>query len=116
MSSEALEKAKSEVKKLKLMSPMSAEATVVRNYVDSLIALPWKRKSKVSKDLKNAQKILDEDHHGLEKVKERILEYLAVQQRVKKVKGTNFVFSRPTWSWKNISWAVNREGNRTKVC
>ena len=68
------------------MSPMSAEATVVRNYVDSLIALPWKRKSKVSKDLKNAQKILDEDHHGLEKVKERILEYLAVQQRVKKVK------------------------------
>ena len=86
MSSEALEKAKSEVKKLKLMSPMSAEATVVRNYVDSLIALPWKRKSKVSKDLKNAQKILDEDHHGLEKVKERILEYLAVQQRVKKVK------------------------------
>merc|ERR1711991_132298 len=75
-----------EVKKLKLMSPMSAEATVVRNYVDSLIALPWKRKSKVSKDLKNAQKILDEDHHGLEKVKERILEYLAVQQRVKKVK------------------------------
>merc|ERR1711871_946838 len=83
MSSEALEKAKSEVKKLKLMSPMSAEATVVRNYVDSLVALPWKRKSKVSKDLKNAQKILDEDHHGLEKVKERILEYLAVQQRVK---------------------------------
>ena len=65
---------------------MSAEATVVRNYVDSLIALSWKRKSKVSKDLKNAQKILDEDHHGLEKVKERILEYLAVQQRVKKVK------------------------------
>ena len=86
MSSEALEKAKSEVKKLKLMSPMSAEATVVRNYVDSLLALPWKRKSKVSKNLKNAQKILDEDHHGLEKVKERILEYLAVQQRVKKVK------------------------------
>ena len=86
MSSEALEKAKSELKKLKLMSPMSAEATVVRNYVDSLLALPWKRKSKVSKDLKNAQKILDEDHHGLEKVKERILEYLAVQQRVKKVK------------------------------
>ena len=86
MSKEALDKARSELKKLKLMSPMSAEATVVRNYIDSLIGLPWKKKSKVGKDLNFAEKVLEEDHHGLEKVKERILEYLAVQQRVKKVK------------------------------
>ncbi|MDX9993724.1 MAG: endopeptidase La [Rhodocyclaceae bacterium] len=86
MSKEALAKANAEMKKLKLMSPMSAEATVVRNYIEALIGLPWKKKSRVSKDLSAAEKILDKDHYGLEKVKERIVEYLAVQQRVDKVK------------------------------
>ena len=75
-----------ELKKLKMMSPMSAEATVVRNYIDTLLALPWRKKSKISKDLAHAVKILDADHYGLEKVKERIVEYLAVQQRVDKLK------------------------------
>ena len=87
MSKEANEKATSELKKLKLMSPMSAEATVVRNYIDWLLKAPWKKRSKVLKDLKRAEEILEEDHYGLEKVKERILEYLAVQLRVKRLKG-----------------------------
>ena len=86
MPKEAREKAQSELKKLKLMSPMSAEATVVRNYIDVLIGLPWKKKSKVNNDLSHAEKVLEDDHYGLEKIKERILEYLAVQQRVDKVK------------------------------
>jgi ATP-dependent Lon protease len=86
MPKEAMEKATGELKKLKMMSPMSAEATVVRNYLDVLTGLPWKKKSKVSKDLNRAIEVLDEDHYGLEKVKERITEYLAVQQRVDKVK------------------------------
>ena len=86
MPKEARKKADGELKKLKLMSPMSAEATVVRNYIDALIALPWRKKSKISTDLSVAEKILDEDHYGLEKVKERIVEYLAVQQRVDKLK------------------------------
>jgi ATP-dependent Lon protease len=86
MSKEALVKVNAEVKKLKLMSPMSAEATVVRNYIETLLALPWKKKSRISKDLSAAEKILDRDHYGLDKVKERIVEYLAVQQRVDKVK------------------------------
>jgi len=84
---EAREKAQAELKKLRNMSQMSAEATVVRNYLDWLVGIPWKKRSKVKKDLKLAQAILDRDHHGLEKVKERILEYLAVQQRTGKVKG-----------------------------
>jgi ATP-dependent Lon protease len=87
LSKEAREKALAEVKKLRSMSPMSAEATVVRNYLDWMLSIPWKKRSKISKDLKRAQQILDEDHFGLEKVKERILEYLAVQQRVDKMKG-----------------------------
>ena len=86
MSKEALAKINAEVKKLKLMSPMSAEATVVRNYIETLLALPWKKKSRISKDLSAAEKVLDRDHYGLDKVKERIVEYLAVQQRVDKVK------------------------------
>ncbi|MBQ0959729.1 endopeptidase La [Ideonella sp. 4Y11] len=86
MPKEARKKADAELKKLKLMSPMSAEATVVRNYLDTLIGLPWARKSKVKHDLGNAEEVLNEDHYGLEKVKDRILEYLAVQQRVDKVK------------------------------
>ena len=87
MSSEAQEKATTELNKLKMMSPMSAEATVVRSYIDTLINVPWKKRSKVKKDLAGAQKILDSEHHGLDKVKERILEYLAVQQRTNKLKG-----------------------------
>ncbi len=86
MSREAEGKAMAELKKLKMMSPMSAEATVVRNYIDTLLALPWRKKSKISKDLANAVKVLDADHYGLEKVKERIIEYLAVQQRVDRLK------------------------------
>jgi ATP-dependent Lon protease len=86
MPKEARVKAEAELKKLKLMSPMSAEATVVRNYIDTLVALPWKKKSKVSTDLKKSEEILDADHYGLERIKERIVEYLAVQQRVDKLK------------------------------
>lgn len=87
MPKEALEKAKSELNKLKMMSPMSAEATVVRNYLDWMLMLPWKKRSKISNDLQKAEDTLESDHYGLEKVKERILEYLAVQQRVRKLKG-----------------------------
>jgi ATP-dependent Lon protease len=87
MSKEAREKATAEINKLKLMSPMSAEATVVRNYVDWLIKVPWKKRTRLHKNINTAQKVLDEDHYGLEKVKERIVEYLAVLQRVEKIKG-----------------------------
>jgi ATP-dependent Lon protease len=87
LSKEAREKAQAEVKKLRSMSPMSAEATVVRNYLDWMLSIPWRKRSKLKHDLKLAEKILNDDHYGLEKVKERILEYLAVQQRMKKVKG-----------------------------
>jgi len=87
MPKEAREKADSELKKLKMMSPMSAEATVVRNYIDWLVNVPWKKRSKIQKDLKRAEEILEKDHYGLDKVKERILEYLAVQQRVEQLKG-----------------------------
>ena len=86
MPAEARKKAEAELKKLKLMSPMSAEATVVRNYIDVLTALPWSKKTKIKHDLVNAEGVLNEDHYGLDKVKDRILEYLAVQQRVDKVK------------------------------
>lgn len=86
MPKEARKKADSELKKLKLMSPMSAEATVVRNYIETLVNLPWSKKTKIKHDLANAEDVLNEDHYGLDKVKERILEYLAVQQRVDKVK------------------------------
>jgi len=87
LSKEAREKALAELRKLKSMSPMSAEATVVRNYLDWMLSLPWKKRSRVKKDIKKAQEILDADHYGLDKVKERIIEYLAVQQRVEKMKG-----------------------------
>src|SRR5574339_8622 len=86
MPKDARKKAEAELKKLKLMSPMSAEATVVRNYIETLVNLPWRKKSKISKDIRQAQEILDKDHYGLEKVKERIVEYLAVQTRVEKMK------------------------------
>jgi len=87
MSKEARDKATAEINKLKMMSPMSAEATVVRNYVDWLVKVPWKKRTRLHKNIANAQKVLDEDHYGLEKVKERIVEYLAVLQRVEKIKG-----------------------------
>jgi ATP-dependent Lon protease len=87
LSKEAREKAGAEVKKLRTMSPMSAEATVVRNYLDWLLSIPWNKPTKIKKDIKLAEKVLNDDHYGLEKVKERILEYLAVQQRQKKIKG-----------------------------
>ena len=87
LTKEAREKAQAELKKLRSMSPMSAEATVVRNYLDWILSIPWKQRSRVKRDLKWAEHVLDDDHYGLEKVKERILEYLAVQQRVKKIKG-----------------------------
>ncbi len=87
LSKEAREKATAELKKMKAMSPMSAEATVVRNYLDWLLGIPWKKRTKIKRDLGHAEKVLDADHYGLEKVKERILEYLAVQQRVKKMRG-----------------------------
>ncbi|NMG50686.1 endopeptidase La [Azoarcus communis] len=114
MPKDALAKALSELKKLKLMSPMSAEATVVRNYIDTLIGLPWKKKSRVSKDLSEAEKVLDKDHYGLERVKERILEYLAVQQRVDKVKAPILCLVGPpgvgkTSLGQSIAKATNRK-------
>ncbi|HJW23966.1 MAG TPA: endopeptidase La, partial [Rhodocyclaceae bacterium] len=114
MSKEALAKAQSELKKLKLMSPMSAEATVVRNYIETLIGLPWRKKTRISKDLKEAEKVLDRDHYGLEKVKERILEYLAVQQRVEKVKAPILCLVGPpgvgkTSLGQSIAKATNRK-------
>jgi ATP-dependent Lon protease len=87
MPKEARDKATAEINKLKMMSPMSAEATVVRNYVDWLVKVPWKKRTRLHKNIVNAQKVLDEDHYGLDKVKERIVEYLAVLQRVEKIKG-----------------------------
>ena len=113
-SKEAREKAESELKKLKAMSPMSAEATVVRNYLDWLLSVPWGTKSRVKKDLGAAQKVLDADHYGLEKVKERIVEYLAVQQRVEKVKAPILCLVGPpgvgkTSLGQSIAKATNRK-------
>ena len=114
MTKEALAKVNAELKKLKMMSPMSAEASVVRNYVDTLVGLPWKKKTKISKDLKTAEAILDADHYGLEKVKERIMEYLAVQQRVGKLKAPILCLVGPpgvgkTSLGQSIAKAVNRK-------
>ena len=114
LSKEAREKATGEVKKLKNMSPMSAEATVVRNYLDWMLSIPWGVKSRVRKDLAGAQKVLDADHYGLEKVKERIVEYLAVQQRSKKLKGPILCLVGPpgvgkTSLGKSVARATGRE-------
>jgi ATP-dependent Lon protease len=114
MPKDALAKVSSELKKLKLMSPMSAEASVVRNYIDTLINLPWKKKTKISKNLLAAEKVLDDDHFGLEKVKERIVEYLAVQQRVDKIKAPILCLVGPpgvgkTSLGQSIAKAVNRK-------
>ncbi|MGH8120486.1 MAG: endopeptidase La, partial [Gammaproteobacteria bacterium] len=114
MTKEAKTKAESELNKLRLMSPMSAEATVVRNYVDWLVNVPWNRRSKLSRDLEKAGKILEADHYGLEKVKERILEYLAVQHRVRKLKGPILCLVGPpgvgkTSLGRSIARATNRK-------
>jgi len=114
MSREATKKAEAELKKLKMMSPMSAEATVVRTYIDTLINLPWKKKTKISKKLEGAQEVLDADHYGLDKVKERIIEYLAVQQRVDKLKGPILCLVGPpgvgkTSLGQSIAKATNRK-------
>jgi len=117
MTKEAKGKAEGELNKLKLMSPMSAEATVVRNYIDTLVSLPWKRRSKIRNDIGAAEQVLDEDHYGLDKVKERILEYLAVQQRVRKLKGPILCLVGPpgvgkTSLGQSIARATNRKFTR----
>jgi ATP-dependent Lon protease len=114
LSKEAKEKAEAELKKLKNMSPMSAEATVVRNYLDWMLSIPWGTRSRVKKDLNKAQEVLDNDHYGLEKVKERIVEYLAVQQRSKKLKGPIMCLVGPpgvgkTSLGKSVAKATGRE-------
>lgn len=114
MPKDALTKATAELKKLKMMSPMSAEATVVRNYIETLVGLPWRKKTKISRDLGTAENILDADHYGLEKVKERIVEYLAVQQRVDKLKAPILCLVGPpgvgkTSLGQSIAKAVNRK-------
>jgi len=113
MPKEARERAKAEMKKLRQMSPMSAEATVVRNYLDWILNVPWKKRSRVKKDIKKAKSVLDKDHYGLDKVKERILEYLAVQQRTRKVKGPILCLAGPpgvgkTSLGQSIAKATNR--------
>ncbi|WP_079435051.1 endopeptidase La [Zoogloea sp. LCSB751] len=116
MTKEATAKAQAELKKLRLMSPMSAEATVVRNYIETLVGLPWKKKSRISKDLAEAEKVLDTEHYGLEKVKERILEYLAVQQRVDKLKAPILCLVGPPGVGKtSLGQSVARATNRKFV-
>src|SRR5204862_473718 len=120
LSKEAREKATHELKKLRQMSPMSAEATVVHNYLDWLLSIPWNKKSKVKKDLKAAQEILDADHFGLEKVKERIVEYLAVQQRANKLTGPILCLVGPpgvgkTSLGKSIAKATGRDFVRVSL-
>ena len=116
MSKEGKEKASSELNKLKLMSPMSAEATVVRNYIDWLVKVPWKKRTRVTQDLEKAEQVLEEDHYGLDKVKERILEYLAVQQRVRKLKGPILCLVGPPGVGKtSVGQSIARATNRKFV-
>jgi len=116
MPKEAKDKATAELNKLKMMSPMSAEATVVRNYIDWLVKVPWKKRTKVLKDLLRAEQVLDEDHYGLDKVKERILEYLAVQQRVEKIKGPILCLVGPPGVGKtSLGQSIARATNRKFV-
>ena len=113
MSEEALDKANAELGKLKMMSPMSAEASVVRGYLDWMVSIPWFKRSRVRHDLKRAQQVLDEDHYGLEEVKERILEYLAVQKRVKKLKGPVLCLVGPPGVGKtSLGESIARSTNR----
>jgi len=116
MPKEARKKAESELKKLKLMSPMSAEATVVRNYIETLTNLPWRKRSKISRDIKAAKEVLDRDHYGLEKVKERILEYLAVQSRVEQMKAPILCLVGPPGVGKtSLGQSIARATNRKFV-
>jgi ATP-dependent Lon protease len=116
MSKEAETKAMGELKKLRMMSPMSAEATVIRSYIEAIVGLPWKKKTKISKDLVKAEKVLDQDHYGLDKVKERILEYLAVQQRVDKVKAPILCLVGPPGVGKtSLGQSIARATNRKFV-
>jgi len=116
MPKEAKEKAGAELNKLKMMSPMSAEATVVRNYIDWLLKTPWKKRTKVLKDIARAEQVLDEDHYGLEKVKERIVEYLAVQKRVEKIKGPILCLVGPPGVGKtSLGQSIARATNRKFV-
>ena len=120
MSEEAKEKATSELNKLKMMSPMSAEATVVRNYIDWLVSIPWKKRTRISRNLAKAEQVLEADHYGLDKVKERILEYLAVQQRAKKLKGPILCLVGPpgvgkTSLGKSIARATGRKYTRMSL-
>ena len=115
-SKEAREKATAELKKLRNMSPMSAEATVVRNYLDWLLNIPWRKRSKIKKDINFAEKVLNEDHYGLEKVKERILEYLAVEQRAKKLKGPILCLVGPPGVREDIARTVDCARNGSKIC
>jgi ATP-dependent Lon protease len=116
MPQEARDKAMSELNKLKLMSPMSAEATVVRNYIDWLLKSPWKHRTKINRDLKHAEEVLEADHYGLEKVKERIVEYLAVQQRVRKAKGPILCLVGPPGVGKtSLGQSIARATNRKFV-
>jgi ATP-dependent Lon protease len=120
MSKEAKDKATAELNKLKMMSPMSAEATVVRNYIDWLVSLPWKKRSKIRNDLERSERVLDEDHYGLEEVKQRILEYLAVQSRVRKLKGPILCLVGPpgvgkTSLGRSIARATNRKFTRMSL-
>jgi len=116
MSAEAKTKANAELNKLKMMSPMSAEATVVRNYIDWMVSVPWKKKTKVRHDLKIAEEVLETEHYGLEKVKERILEYLAVQQRVKQLKGPILCLVGPPGVGKtSLGQSIARATNRKYV-
>ncbi|SFW27242.1 endopeptidase La [Nitrosovibrio sp. Nv17] len=116
MSREGRAKAEAELRKLRLMSPMSAEATVVRNYIDALVALPWRKKSKISRDLGAAEVVLEQDHYGLDKVKERIVEYLAVQQRVDKLKAPILCLVGPPGVGKtSLGQSIARATNRKFV-
>ncbi len=116
MPKEARTKAEAELNKLKLMSPMSAEATVVRNYIDWMVSVPWKKRTKIRHDLKKAEAVLEADHYGLEKVKERILEYLAVQQRVNKLKGPILCLVGPPGVGKtSLGQSIARATNRKYV-
>ena len=115
LTKEAREKALGEVKKLRQMSPMSAEATVVRNYLDWLLSIPWQKRSKIKKDLPAAQTILDADHFGLDKVKERIVEYLAVQQRANKLTGPILCLVGPSGRGQDLARQVDRQGDGARI-
>ena len=115
LSKEAREKAMGELKKLRSMSPMSAEATVVRNYLEWMLTIPWKKRTRVKKDIKHAQEILDADHYGLTKVKERILEYLAVQQRTNRLRGPILCLVGRAGRRQDLARQVDRARHRTRI-